>query len=403
VSDGYLQETSLEREAIVGKPLFEVLSLQGAGFASQAIESLNLSLQQALETKQAQQISIKRQGLLLEGQKTNYSQNYYSVSHIPLLDGAGQVMCLVHQLENVTGKYKSGNEPEKKELNEPQAVAGLEKERDQLSTFFEQAPVAITILQGQEYVVELANPLVLDIWARTQEEVVGKPLFVAMPEIKNQGLEELLEGVRNSGRPHVGKELPIELDRHGKREKVYFNFVYHPLRNEQDTITGIAVVATDVSEQVVAREKIGGTARQLQVLNEQLEELVVERTQDLQMAQQQAEKQRVELYEMFMQAPAGIALLKGPELIYQMANQSFLEMVGRDSSIIGKPGRQVFPEAIRQGIWELMEEVYRSGKAYVGNEFRALIHMDGKQEAKKSITTLFFSQSTMPMAKRKLY
>lgn len=390
VSDGYLQETLLEREAIVGKPLFEVLTLQSAGFASQVIESLKLSLQQALETKQAQQISIKRQALLLEWQGTNYAQNYYSVSHIPLLDEAGQVTCVIHQLENVTEKYKSGNQPKEKEPNELQAVARLQKGSDQLSTFFEQAPLAITILQGEEYVVELANPLVLDIWARAQEEVVGKPLFVAMPEIKNQGLEELLEGVRNSGRPHVGKELPIELDRHGKREKVYFNFVYHPLRDEQDIITGIAVVATDVSEQVVAREKIGATARQLQVLNEQLEELVAQHTHDLQMAQQQAEKQRVELYDMFMLAPAGIAILKGPELMYQMANQSFLEMVGRDSSIIGRPGRHVFSEVIGQGIWELMEEVYRSGKAYVGNEFRALIHMDGQEEAQEKYYNFVF-------------
>jgi PAS domain S-box-containing protein len=290
--------------------------------------------------------------------------------------------------------------------------AGLQAERNRLYSFFEQAPVAITILQGAQYVIELANPAVLQLWARTREQVLGKPLFEALPEIRQQGFEDLLAGVRTSGKPYVGQELPVQMDRWGRSETVYFNFVYHPLRDAAGAINSIAVVATEVTGLVAARQLEEENARQLQALNEELtsaneeikasyeelhagnEELlrsrvalenlnaeletrVALRTEQLQLARQQAEKQRSHIYQLFMQAPAGIALLQGADLVYQMANQTYYQILGRDAKILGKPGREAFPEGVEQGIWDLLDGVYASGVPYVGEGVRALIDMDG--------------------------
>ncbi|MFC7671160.1 PAS domain-containing protein [Hymenobacter humi] len=98
------------------------------------------------------------------------------------------------------------------------------------------------------------------IWGRTAEQVLGKPLFEALPEAAGQGFEELLNGVLATGVPYVANELPSTLDRAGHRDTVYWNFVYQPLPDADGRITGITVVATDVSEQVRARqvlEKLG--------------------------------------------------------------------------------------------------------------------------------------------------
>ncbi|GAA4028144.1 hypothetical protein GCM10022409_10240 [Hymenobacter glaciei] len=125
--------------------------------------------------------------------------------------------------------------------------------------------VAVAVLRGPRYVIELANPAVCTIWGRTAEQVLGKPLFEALPEAAGQGFEELLDGVLATGEAHVARELPSTLLRNGQLDTVYWNFVYHPLRDAQGQTTGITVVATDVSEQVRARRQLEQLGKELSV------------------------------------------------------------------------------------------------------------------------------------------
>jgi PAS domain S-box-containing protein len=135
---------------------------------------------------------------------------------------------------------------------------------ERLYDLFEQAPAAVVILRGPTYVVELANPTTLKIWGRNRQQVLGQPLFEALPEIRGQGLEPLLEGVLTTGKPYVGQELNIQLDRSesGRLEDTYLTFVYTPLRNARKDIEGIMVFAYDVTEQVRARAHIEELSRQ---------------------------------------------------------------------------------------------------------------------------------------------
>ncbi|WP_165423064.1 ATP-binding protein [Ktedonosporobacter rubrisoli] len=134
----------------------------------------------------------------------------------------------------------------------------------QLHDLFMQAPAAVVILRGPNHVIELANPTTLKIWGRSREDVLHKPLFVALPEVRGQGLEPLLEGVYRDGVPYIGQELKVALDRHGDGalEDVYFTFVYTPLRGVNRVIEGIMVFAYDVSAQVLARQKMEELVRQ---------------------------------------------------------------------------------------------------------------------------------------------
>ena len=60
------------------------------------------------------------------------------------------------------------------------------------------------------------------------------------------------------------------LERGGQLEKVYLNFVYQPLRDAQGLVTSVAAVATEVSEQVAARQRVEESQQQIQHLNEEL-------------------------------------------------------------------------------------------------------------------------------------
>ncbi len=123
--------------------------------------------------------------------------------------------------------------------------------------------VAVAVFRGPRYVIELANPAVCKIWGRTADQVLGKPLFEALPEAAGQGFEELLDGVLATGEPYVARELPSTLDRGGRRDTVYWNFVYQPLPDAEGRVTGITMVATDVTEQVTARQELERVGQEL--------------------------------------------------------------------------------------------------------------------------------------------
>jgi signal transduction histidine kinase/ActR/RegA family two-component response regulator len=72
----------------------------------------------------------------------------------------------------------------------------------------------------------------------------------------------------------------------------------------------------------------------------------------------------------FAQVPAAIAILRGPEHVYELANPSYLELVG-GREIIGKPIRAALPELEGQDIYELLDRVYGTGTPYVGRSLRA--------------------------------
>ena len=131
-----------------------------------------------------------------------------------------------------------------------------EQQREEIRTVLEQAPVAIVIYRGPEYIIELANPLGREIWGRTKEEVLGRPLFEAIPEADSPEFRALLEGVLRTGEPFVGNEVPVSLDQFGSPRVDYYNFVYQRWQNEQGVATGIIAIASLVTQQVENRQAL---------------------------------------------------------------------------------------------------------------------------------------------------
>ena len=127
-------------------------------------------------------------------------------------------------------------------------------QRERLVSLFTQTPNPIVILRGRRHVVELANPAACRVWGRKLEEVAGKPLVEALPELRGQGFDTLLDQVWQSGQPYHGREMPARLHRNGSPQTVHFNFVYTPMRSAAGEVEGVLVSAFDVSEEVRSRE-----------------------------------------------------------------------------------------------------------------------------------------------------
>lgn len=155
------------------------------------------------------------------------------------------------------------------------------RQQEYLKDIFQQAPVGITILRGPDYIVDLANPGVCEIWGRKQEDVLGMPVLEAIPEVKDQGVRELLDGVYYTGVPFVADELPVMLERGGKLQEVFLNFVYHPMYDVHGAIMGVIAVAIDITEQVNTRLQIEQMNRELLATNADLDNFVYSASHDL--------------------------------------------------------------------------------------------------------------------------
>jgi signal transduction histidine kinase len=84
----------------------------------------------------------------------------------------------------------------------------------------------------------------------------------------------------------------------------------------------------------------------------------------------QAERQRLD--ELFRQAPAFVAVLRGPDHIFELANPLYQELVG-PRSLVGKSVKQAIPEAEQQGFIGILDRVFRSGEPFVAHDLPVLI------------------------------
>ncbi|RIV19497.1 PAS domain S-box protein [Fibrisoma montanum] len=209
-------------------------------------------------------------------------------------------------------------------------------------TLIQHAPVAMALFYGPEFVITLANESVLSYWGRTREQVINKPLFDALPEASGQGFEALLTDVFTTGKRFVANELWVDLERNGQLERTYIDFVYEPFFEANpdtrvDHITGVTVVCSEVTEQVLSRQKI--------------------------------EESQAKLMASFEQSPVGIAIISSDKFIFRMANAFYQELVGRSrDQLIGQPLFEVLPELIGQGFDQLLNRVIASGISYTAHE-----------------------------------
>lgn len=132
----------------------------------------------------------------------------------------------------------------------------------QLNLVIDQAPVAVAIFKGPTFRTTMMNGRALELWGRTREEVLGKPILEALPELVGQGIPEMLETVYRKGEPFMATEYPIELLRHRKLRNIYLNFVYEPLLDEEGNVDGVMAVGTEVTDTVLAKQRAeAGEAR----------------------------------------------------------------------------------------------------------------------------------------------
>lgn len=145
-----------------------------------------------------------------------------------------------------------------------------------------------------------------------------------------------------AGTPVQMDDIALELDRYGKLEEAHFAFSYTPVRDESGAIGGLFGACIETTERV--------------------------RTE------REAKEEGKRFQQLFDQAPTFMAVLRGPDHVFEYANPGYHALVGH-REVLGRSVAEALPEAAAQGYIALLDNVYRTGEAYNGRGLKYAVQI----------------------------
>lgn len=237
---------------------------------------------------------------------TTMQEVWWQVEYSPIIDDNDKVAFIMGTFKNITDEamqrqeskrreellikeidasnkqlIESNEELKQSQVNLQNLYAGLEEQirartielansELKLRSIFEQSPSAFCLFKGRELIIEYANKFILAIWGKNASDVLGKPLAVAIPELKGQIFLQLLDEVYTSEQPYHANELKARHIQAGVEVELYFDFVYYPIKDESGNITNIMASAIDVTERALSRQREQQLNEELMATNEEL-------------------------------------------------------------------------------------------------------------------------------------
>ncbi|MCY1043493.1 response regulator [Corallococcus sp. bb12-1] len=302
----YLRVTASRLEDLVGRNVFEAFPNDPEDPANASLRMLRDSFFRVLSDRVLDTLALipYRVPRLTDAGATVVEDRFWSATHTPLLDAAGEVAFILQHTMDVTELQQlkqavRGAESVPAKAPGPQLEGGvflrakavqeanltLDGERRHLRRLFEVAPGFMCSLKGPEHVFELVNHAYLQLVGH--RDLLNKPVREALPEVAGQGFFELLDGVITSGEPFVGHGMRVMLQRvpGGPLEEAFVDLVYQPIVEADGRVSGIFVQGHDMTAQKRAEDEL---ARH----RDHLEELVRERTRELEVSE--AERRQTE-------------------------------------------------------------------------------------------------------------
>lgn len=160
-------------------------------------------------------------------------------------------------------------------------------------------------------------------------------------------IKPMIDRVLNYGHNTWNEDEPIPVTTKGRTDVIFSTFSYSPVYDETGKRAGVLVVGIDTTEK----------AKNFQKLKES----------------------ETNFRNLITQAPIGLAILKGHDFTFEMANDRYLEMVGKTRDIIGKPLMKALPDFASQQYPDILTKILLTGISYHGKEFPIVLLRNKKE------------------------
>lgn len=223
------------------------------------------------------------------------------------------------------------------------------------------------------------NDAYLAVTMRERDDIIDKKMFEAFPSDPDSEsyhqLKDSFDSVLETGEGDEIALIRYDIARpDGGMDTRYWSATHTPIKNDDGELEYILQHTVDVTE--------------LHRLRQMRDEMgVVRRAGAVQARNRDLERESQRLLEFFQQAPGFVAVLAGEDHVFQMANASYLDLVGR-TDILGQPVREALPEVVAQGFVKVLDEVYRTGEPYFG--MREPVVLEGSNDPSHSRRVLNF-------------
>ena len=158
---------------------------------------------------------------------------------------------------------------------------------------------------------------------------LGRPFFETWPEVRGE-VGALMDRVFTGDPVHMD-DFQLTVHRNGYPEETHFSFSYTPVPGDDGAIVGLFCACTETTRQVLAERQAASERQRQQALLQQM--------------------------------PGFVAVLREPTHIFEYVNDAYVTVAGQ-RDFIGRNVREVFPELVGQGFYELLDKVFASGEPF---------------------------------------
>ncbi|WP_411034211.1 response regulator [Shinella sp. BYT-45] len=200
------------------------------------------------------------------------------------------------------------------------------------------SPVPIVLLWGEDGIM-IYNDAYSVFAGGRHPAIFGSKVREGWPEVADFNDNVMKVGLAGGTLAYKDQELTLYRHR-GEPEQVWMNLDYSPVLGEDGRPAGVIAIVVETTAKVKAEERLKTEGERLR--------------------------------QMFEQAPGFVATLIGPDHVFEIANNAYLQLVDH-RDILGKPIRQALPEVAEQGFVDLLDRVLATRRPYVGKGVRVLL------------------------------
>ena len=242
----------------------------------------------------------------------------------------------------------------------------------------------LMILRGREWIIEIANQPLVNLWDKTIAGVTGHPLMEILPEIEDQPFPGYLRQVYDTGVGFGDEEQVFYYNSPEGPAVKFVSYYYDPLLDDKGEVCGIIVAANDITEVVKSRKLLEQSYLDQQTLNEEfaaINEELATTIDELSAANDELAISEGRFRSLIKQAPVGICVIRASDLMVQEVNDGYLALVGKQR---GEVDQRTIWDAVAEAAESyasVLQEVIDTGVAFVANEHELVLIRGGKEES----------------------